>query len=84
MSLRRKGTHMDSSLATPSVLLKADTGADVNLINRKTFNQLFDSKVLQPTPHQNGELWKFDSQSVRNVPCISQMEEKGIRNNYST
>ena len=50
MSLRRKGTHMDSSLSTPSVLLKADTGADVNLINRKTFDQLFDSKVLKPTP----------------------------------
>ena len=27
MSLRRKGTHMDSSLSTPSVLLKADTGS---------------------------------------------------------
>ena len=50
MALRRKGTHTDSSLSTPSVLLKADTGADVNLINRKTFNQLFDSKVLKPTP----------------------------------
>ena len=50
MTLRRKGTHVDSSLSTPSVLLKADTGADVNLINRKTFNQLFDSKVLKPTP----------------------------------
>ena len=50
MSLRRKGTHTDSSLSTPYVLLKADTGADVNLINRRTFNQLFDSKVLTPTP----------------------------------
>ena len=50
LSLRRKGTHVDSSLATPSVLLKADTGANVNLINKKTFNQLFDSKVLKPTP----------------------------------
>ena len=50
MTLRRKGTHTDSSLSTPSVLLKADTGADVNLINRKTFDQLFDSKVLKPTP----------------------------------
>ena len=50
MTLRRKGTHVDSSLSTPSVLLKADTGADVNLINRKTFDQLFDSKVLKPTP----------------------------------
>ena len=50
MALRRKGTHMDSSLSTPSVLLKADTGADVNLMNRKTFDQLFDSKVLRPPP----------------------------------
>ena len=50
MTLRRKGKHVDSSLSTPSVLLKADTGADVNLINRKTFDQLFDSKVLKPTP----------------------------------
>ena len=50
MALRRKGTHMDSSLSTPSVLLKADTGADVNLMNRKTFDQLFDSKVLKHTP----------------------------------
>ena len=34
-----------------SVLLKADTGADVNLMNRKTFDQLFgEAKVLQPTP----------------------------------
>ena len=49
-ALRRKGTHADSSLSTPSVLLKADTGADVNLMNRKTFDQLFDSKVLKPTP----------------------------------
>ena len=49
-TLRRKGTHADSSLSTPSVLLKADTGAHVNLMNRKTFDQLFDSKVLRPTP----------------------------------
>ena len=33
-----------------SVLLKADTGADINL-NRKTFDQLFgEAEVLQLTP----------------------------------
>ena len=33
-----------------TMLLKADTGADVNLMNRKTFDQLFgEAKVLQPT-----------------------------------
>ena len=52
-ALRRKGTNVDSSpsTSTPSALLKADTGADVNLMNRKTFNQLFgDSQALKPTP----------------------------------
>ena len=52
-ALRRNGTNVDSSpfsSSTPSVLLKADTGAYVNLMNRKTFDQLFDSKVLKPTP----------------------------------
>ena len=34
-----KGNNADSPQST--VLLKADTGADVNLMNRKTFNQLF-------------------------------------------
>ena len=33
-----------------SVLLKADTGADVNLMNSATFDSLFDRSVLQPTP----------------------------------
>ena len=41
---------MDSPQST--VLLKADTGADINLMNRKTFNQLFGEakEVLKPTP----------------------------------
>ena len=44
-----KGNNADSPQST--VLLKADTGADINLMNRKTFNQLFgESKVLKPTP----------------------------------
>ena len=34
-----------------SVLLKVDAGADVNLINKQTFDQLFgDSTKLLPTP----------------------------------
>ena len=33
----------------PSVLLKADTGANVNLMNSKTFDSLFDRKVLEFT-----------------------------------
>ena len=36
------------------MLLKADTGADVNLMNKQTFNQLFGEakakELLQPTP----------------------------------
>ena len=44
-----KGNNADSPQST--VLLKADTGADINLMNRKTFNQLFGgAKVLKLTP----------------------------------
>ena len=45
-----KGNNVDSPQST--VLLMADTGADVNLMNRKTFNQLFGGakEVLKPTP----------------------------------
>ena len=44
-----KGNNADSPQST--VLLKVDTGADVNLMKRKTFNQLFgEAKVLKLTP----------------------------------
>ena len=48
-----KGNNANSPPSTPStVLLKVDTGADVNLMNNKTFNQLFGEAkdVLKPTP----------------------------------
>ena len=47
-TLKRKN-NVDSP---QSVLLKADTGADINLMNRKTFNQLFGEakEVLKLTP----------------------------------
>ena len=43
---------MSSPQSTQSVLLKADTGADVNLMSRKTFDQLFGGakEVLKLTP----------------------------------
>ena len=45
-----KGNNVDSPQST--VLLKADTGVDINLMNNKTFNQLFGEAkdVLKPTP----------------------------------
>ena len=59
-TLRGRGNQESTPLAhgTPghrgsqkSVFLKADTGADVNLMNKQTFNQLFgEAKVLQLTP----------------------------------
>ena len=67
-----KGNNMDSPQST--VLLKADTGADVNLMKRKTFNQLFGGarEVLKPTPIKMEE-------SVRDVPCFSQVERQGLQ-----
>ena len=51
-TLRSNRNNASSPQTTPStVLLKADTGADINLMNRRTFNQLFGgAKVLKPTP----------------------------------
>ena len=47
LRINRNNTH-----SPQSVLLKADTGANVNLMNRKTFDQLFGEAkgVLQLTP----------------------------------
>ena len=49
-----KGNNVDSPQST--VLLKADTGADINLMNSKTFDQLFGKAkdVLKPTPIKMG------------------------------
>ena len=45
-------SNKNNAVSPQSVLLRADTGADVNLMNRKTFDQLFrEAKgVLQLTP----------------------------------
>ena len=41
----------NSTTPPQTMLLKADTGANVNLMNRQTFHQLFGmAKVLQLTP----------------------------------
>ena len=68
--------HQIYHCSTQSVLLKADTGADVNLMNRKTFNQLFGEakEVLATDSYQDGKLWKYCSESARDVPCISEVE----------
>ena len=69
----------DSTIPPQTVFLKADTGADVNLMNRQTFHQLFGKAkdLLQLTPIRM-ENWKFSSKSAWNVPCISEMERQGL------
>ena len=64
-----------------TVLLKADTGADVNLMNRQTFNQLFGkAKGCATTDsYQDGKLWKYSSESAWDVPCISEVEGQGLQ-----
>ena len=70
--LEKVRNSVESSIKCPTVLLKADTGADVNLMNTKTFDTIFkDRTVLQSSSHSSG--------SVRKVPCISQVERKGLQ-----
>ena len=81
---RNKMEHSTSSAEhanCSTVLLKADTGADVNLMNSKTFEQLFGQAkgVLQTDSYQNGKLWKYCSESASDVPCISDVEGQGLQ-----
>ena len=52
IALEHSTLRKNNADSPQSVLLKADTGADVNLMNRKTFNQLFGEakEVLKLTP----------------------------------
>ena len=73
-----KGNNADSP---QSVLLKADTGADVNLMNRKTFNQLFGEakEVLKLTPIKMENYGNTAVKVLGNVPCFSQVEGQGLQ-----
>ena len=78
------GSSIDSTVCSKlsTVLLKADMGADVNLMNIQTFEELsvWDTKGLLATDsYQDGKLWKFSSESAWNVPRISQMEGQGLQ-----
>ena len=74
-TLRSRKDVENSTTPPQTVLVKADTGADVNLMNRQTFSQLFGkAKVLQ--------LWKFSNKSAWNVPCISEMEGQGLQTTF--
>ena len=67
-------------MSPQSVVLKADTGADLNLMNKQMFNQLFDeAKVLQLTPIRMEKLWKYSSESAQDVPCVSEVEGQGLQ-----
>ena len=81
-SILRSNRNNMSSQSTQSVLLKADTGADVNLMNRKTFDQLFceePKKCLQLTPIRMENYGNTGSESARDVPCISDVEGQGLQ-----
>ena len=64
-----------------TVLLKADTGADVNLMNRKTFNQLFGEakEVLKPTPIKMENYGNTAVKVLGMFPCFSQVEGQGLQ-----
>ena len=59
-----------------TILIKVDMGADVNLMNKQTFDQLFGGgqRPSSTDSYQDGKLWKYSSQSAGKVPCISQMK----------
>ena len=74
----------DSTVCSQTVLLEVDTGADVHLINKHTFDQLFGKArdLLQLTPIRMGELWKYSSESAGKVPCISTLGGQGLQASF--
>ena len=66
-----------------TVLLKANTGADMNLMNKQTFNQLFGEakakELLQLTPIRMEKLWQYSSKGAGKVPYISTLEGQGLQ-----
>ena len=73
-----KGNNVDSP---QSVLLKADTGAGINLMNRKNIQSTLwrGQRSAKTDTYQDEKLWKYCSESVRNVPCFSQVERQGLQ-----
>ena len=57
-----------------TVLLKADTRADVNLMNSKTFDSLFDRKALEFTSLRMEGYGTIVQWKYLEIPCIHQME----------
>ena len=66
----------NSQEKSPNVLLKVDTGADMNLMNSTTFDRVIgDRSGLQPTLLRMEAYGNnMASGSVRKVPCIPEME----------
>ena len=76
-----KGNNMDSPPSTPStVLLKADTGADVNLMNGKNISPtLWRQQSVETYTYQNGKLWEFCSESVGMFHAFLRWKDKVYR-----
>ena len=67
-----------------TMLLKADTGADVNLMKRQTFNQLLgEAKVLQPTPIRMENYGNTAVKVLRMFHVFLRWKDK-VTNNYFT
>ena len=79
--LRSNRNNTSSPQPTQSVLLKADTGADVNLMNRRTFNQLFGGakEVLKLTPIKMENYGNTAVKMLGMFHCFSQVERQGLQ-----
>ena len=58
ISTELKSEEFCRKFQVSTVLLKADTGADVNLMNSKTFDSLFDRKSTGIYFIEGGGIWK--------------------------
>ena len=72
---------MEGSTKCPTVLLKADTGADVNLMNSKTFDPIFQDRTVLQSSSLRMEAYGNNTavEVLGRFHTFSQIERKGLQ-----
>ena len=67
-----QGKHLKFPIDVDHLVVRVDTGADVNCMNEKTFNELFPEVKLSVGP-QDTELWKLSCRHFNSGTVLHQL-----------
>ena len=75
-----KGNNVDSSLLTIHCVAQGRHRGRCQSDEQKNISPtLWRQPSVETYTYQDGKLWEFCSESVRNVPCFSQVERQGLQ-----